>query len=286
MSEVIKVNHLVKSYGNRPVIRGISFTVRKGEIFALLGVNGAGKTTTLECMEGLRKQESGTIQVEGNFAVQLQSSSLPQNIKAIEAVSFFAKWRGVSVNKESLERIGVMSFKNKQYRELSTGQKRRLHLALAMLGDPDIVFLDEPTAGLDVEGRASLHEEIRRLKGMGKTIIVASHDMAEVEELCDRIAILKEGSIAFLGTTADLAANFQGISSLQIRFSKRPVLEELKHSIFQKEDRGFFVFETENLTESVLEIVSQVREQNISIQDIKVGQINLEQHFLTIAKGE
>ena len=207
---------MIKSYGSNQVLKGISFSVEKGEIFALLGANGAGKTTTLECMEGIRKYDSGIIDIKGDIGVQLQSSSLPQNIKAYEAIKLFARWNGSEIDNDYLDRLGVLELKNKQYHEMSAGQKRRLHLALAMIGDPDIVFLDEPTAGLDVEGRISLHNEIRELQAQGKTIIMASHDMAEVEELCDRIAILRDGGIAFIGTAVELTQHIDGIKRVHV----------------------------------------------------------------------
>ena len=191
MRYAIEVKELKKNYGSHTVLKGINFNVIKGESFALLGINGAGKTTTLECIEGLKKYDSGNIIVNGKMGIQLQSASLPEHIRAMEAVWLFAKWNKVKINDSMLTSLGIAEFGKKQYLELSTGQKRRLHLALALIPDPEIIFLDEPTAGLDVEGRILLHEEIRKLKEQGKTIIMSSHDMAEVESLCDRIAILK-----------------------------------------------------------------------------------------------
>jgi len=206
MDVAIQVENLIKSYGPNTVIKDISFSVNRGEIFALLGVNGAGKTTTLECIEGIRKYDSGNIAINGKVGVQLQSSSLPSNIKALEAYQLFCRWNKVKANLDLFNVFELAHLKNKQYKEMSTGQKRRLHLALALISYPDIIFLDEPTAGLDVEGRVSLHTEIRKLKAQGKTIIMASHDMAEVESLCDKIAILKDGEIAFTGTTSELTS--------------------------------------------------------------------------------
>ena len=183
------MDRLQKSYGSRAVLKDLTFRVYRGEIFALLGVNGAGKTTALECIEGLRTYDSGRISIHGRMGIQLQSASLPEHMKAMEAVDLFAKWNKASPGKAMLDALGIGEFAKKQYDQLSTGQKRRLHLALALIRDPDILILDEPTAGLDVEGRISLHKQIRQLKKEGKTILLASHDMAEVEDLCDRIAI-------------------------------------------------------------------------------------------------
>ena len=155
MNEAIKISNLTKSYGTHVVLNDLDFCVQQGEIFALLGVNGSGKTTSLECIEGLRKYDSGSITINGIMGIQLQSASLPEHMKPLEAVKLFAKWNKVSLDKETLEALGIYEFAKKQYYQLSTGQKRRLHLSLALTRNPDILFLDEPTAGLDVEGRLS-----------------------------------------------------------------------------------------------------------------------------------
>lgn len=279
----IDVQNLHKSYGKLKVLKDISFSVCKGEIFALLGTNGAGKTTTLECLEGVRTYEDGNIKLEGKIGVQLQSSSLPKNIQALEAIHLFAKWNGSKVDNEYLSRLGIDEFKNRQYKDLSTGQKRRLHLVIALLGNPDIVFLDEPTAGLDVEGRVALHEEIKRIKAQEKTIIMASHDMAEVEELCDRIAILKDGCIAFLGTAQDLTSQYQNNYCIHIRLSAPFNKGEIKCSTYISEKQDYMVFETDNLADSLFELSSQAKKQSISINDIKVERDSLEQRFMSIA---
>ncbi len=203
----IEIIDLKKSYGDVAVLKGVNLTVQQGEILALLGVNGAGKTTTLECIEGLRPYDGGTIAVNGKIGIQLQSSALQAHIKPMEAVKLFAKWNKVAPDEATLKNLGIPELAKKKYGALSTGQKRRLHLALALIGDPDIIFLDEPTAGLDVEGRVALHGQIRALKGQGKTIILASHDMAEVEDLCDRLAFLKDGKIVFVGTVEEFTAD-------------------------------------------------------------------------------
>ena len=269
MTDALQVKGLRKSYGKKEVLKGIDLCIRKGVIFALLGVNGAGKTTALECIEGLRKYDSGSITINGRMGIQLQSASLPAHIKGIEAVHLFAKWNKVSVNTSMLTALGVNNLANKQYREMSTGQKRRLHLALALICNPDIVFLDEPTAGLDIEGRISLHEYIRTLKAQGKTILLASHDMAEVENLCDNIAILKNGRIAFSGTVGELT---------------RAVGKH--YNICIKTNQGMEKFEVDNIGESLISILKGYYVKEIEIQDIQVNRGSLEQHFVKIARGE
>lgn len=268
MNIALEINNLQKSYGSHMVLKGISFHVQKGEIFALLGVNGAGKTTALECMEGLRTYECGTITVDGNMGIQLQSSSLPEHIKSMEAVQLFAKWNKTKIDHSMLNALGINEFTKKMYMELSTGQKRRLHLALALISNPDIVFLDEPTAGLDVEGRISLHDHIRKLKAQGKTVILASHDMAEVETLCDRIAILNSGNIAFIGTVGELDAQVG------------------KHYFINMEtEQGNEIFETDNIGGKLLTLLEHYKENEISILDIKISRGTFEQHFMELARG-
>lgn len=266
MNHAIQVRGLKKSYGSSIVLGGLDFDIEKGETFALLGVNGAGKTTALECMEGLRKYDSGTITVNGKMGIQLQSSTLPAQIKPIEAVRLFAKWNRAKIDLNMLHALGIQETAKKQYIQLSTGQKRRLHLALALIGNPDIIFLDEPTAGLDVPGRISLHEQIRKLKSQGKTIVLASHDMAEVENLCDRIAILNHGTIAFCGTAAELTDTIGE-----------------KYFIHIKTQQGMRTFETDHLEDTLISLLHEWKQKEIHILDMKVDRGTLEQHFIKMA---
>ena len=269
MKKRIQIHDLKKTYQDRVVLKGLDFSVYQGEVFALLGINGAGKTTTLECMEGLRDYDSGSVDIDGRIGIQLQSASLPEHIKAMEAVVLFSKWNHTKADQEMISALGIDAFADKQYYQLSTGQKRRLHLALALLGSPDIIFLDEPTAGLDVEGRAALHEQIRKLKAAGKTILLASHDMAEVESLCDRIAILSEGRIAFIGTAWELNE----------RVGKH-------YDIVIRTEEGTQNYESDNIGETLLNLLAQYKEAGTVITDIQVNRGSLEQHFMKIAKGE
>ena len=268
MNNIIAVKELNKSYGTNTVLKGINLTVQKGEIFALLGVNGAGKTTALECIEGLRTYDSGSITVNGKIGIQLQSSALQAYIKPMEAVKLFANWHKTTPDKEMLNSFGIPELSKKKYADLSTGQKRRLHLALALIGNPDIIFLDEPTAGLDVEGRVSLHEQIRALKSQGKTIILASHDMAEVEELCDRVAVLSNGNIAFIGTVDEFTA-----------------MGGKRHIIRIKTADGQNEYETENIMETLFTLLSEYKQKGISISEIQTDRISLEQNFMNIVRG-
>jgi len=284
MEVAIQIDHLTKSYGANTVIEDISFSVKRGEIFALLGTNGAGKTTILECIEGLRKYDAGNIKINGKMGVQLQSSSLPKTIKAMEAYHLFCKWNKVPVNLDLFNSFELAQLKNKQYIEMSTGQKRRLHLALALIGNPDILFLDEPTAGLDVEGRVSLHDEIRKLKLQGKTIIMTSHDMAEIESLCDRIAILKQGKIAFLGISNDLTLEMGEQNRICIKTSMPLHIPKLNESIYEGEEQGYSLFTSKSISDALLELLTIAKQQKADVLDIKIERATLEQKFMDIAK--
>ena len=269
MNRAIQVCGLKKSYDSNIVLNGLDFEIEKGETFALLGVNGAGKTTALECIEGLKKYDSGTITVNGKMGIQLQSSSLPAHIKPMEAVRLFAKWNRAKIDFTMLNALGIQEIEKKQYIQLSTGQKRRLHLALALIGNPDIIFLDEPTAGLDTLSRVSLHEQIRKRRSQGKTIVLASHDMAEVENLCDRIAILNNGNIAFCGTATELTDKIGE-----------------KYFIHIKTQQGNSTFETDNIEDSLVLLLNDLKQKEIHILDIKVDRGTLEQHFIEMARSK
>ncbi|HPW53348.1 MAG TPA: ABC transporter ATP-binding protein [Erysipelotrichaceae bacterium] len=269
MSYAIQVSNLKKNYGNHIVLKGLDFTILKGEIFAFLGVNGAGKTTTLECIEGLKKYDSGEIIMDGKMGIQLQSSALPAHIKPMEAVKLFSKWNNTAIDYALLKALGIEEIKNRKYLQLSTGQKRRLHLALALIGNPDIIFLDEPTAGLDVEGRLALHDQIRKLKSQGKTIVLASHDMAEVETLCDRIAILNNGNIIFCGTAKQLIDKVGR-----------------KYLIIIKTEQEEISFETDDIENSLISILEELKQKEAHLLDIKVDRGTLEQHFIELSRRE
>ena len=284
MTDAIKVTNLIKNYGDNHVLKGISFRVPQGTTFALLGVNGAGKTTTLECIEGLRKSTSGTIEVKGRMGVQLQSTTLPALIKGEEALNLFSLYNHTIQDKQLNERIGISELLKKSYSSMSAGQKRRLHLALAMLGDPDILVLDEPTAGLDVEGRSALHAEIRNLHKKGKTIMLASHDLAEVEELTDHIAILKDGKIAFSGSTASLRDQVGDVLLVAVKATGN-LPESVGDALgYIKEDKGYRYFTCNDLGQGLMRLIDGLTNAGLTIEDLSVSKPSLEQRFLEIAR--
>ena len=292
---MIEVNNLVKSYGKETVLKGISFTVEEGEIFALLGPNGAGKTTTLECLEGLREYDLGEVQVfgenpkkaieGGTIGVQLQSSSLPANLSVKDSMKLFCHWNQIKYRKDLLENLGLDVLENKAYKTLSTGQKRRLHLALALTHRPKVLFLDEPTAGLDVEARVSLHDEIRKLKKGGTTIILASHDMAEVEALCDRVGILVQGELRSMGTPGEIIREVEKEQWIEVQWKEElsnPVFQHLfDHQIIQ----GVHRFKTEKQLEGLREILDFTENNQLNLSDLRIQKPTLEQRFIQIVKG-
>ncbi|MEV4293015.1 ABC transporter ATP-binding protein [Nonomuraea bangladeshensis] len=214
---VIEVTDLRKSYAGLKVLDGVSFSVEEGEIFGVLGPNGAGKTTAVECVEGLRRPDSGTVRVLGldpvrdarrmreQIGVQLQQTQLPENLKVWEALDLYASfyadprdWRAL------LEEWGLAEKRNARFGKLSGGQKQRLFIALALVGKPRVAFLDELTTGLDPQARRATWELIKQVRASGVTVVLVSHFMDEVEELCDRVAVLDRGRIVALDTPAGL----------------------------------------------------------------------------------
>ena len=267
MNNVLTVSQLTKSYNKNKVLNNLSFEVKKGEVFGILGMNGAGKTTLLECIEGYKKYDSGNIQIHGTIGIQLQTSSLPSYMKVKEALVLFSKWNKTNIDTSLITALNIHDIENKTYTQLSTGQKRRLHLLLALFNHPDILFLDEPTAGLDVEGRIELHEVIRQLQKQGTTIIMTSHDMNEVESLCDRIVILHHGTHAYLGTIDELKKAIHRHHTIQI-ITKSHV----------------YTYTTHHVAQTLLNILQDFKEKNIDIQDIKLTQGTLEEHLIYMTK--
>ena len=217
METAIVVEGLRKVYGEVVAVDGISFEVRRGEIFGMVGPNGAGKTTTIECIEGLRRPDEGTVTTLGldpqrdgyelreRIGVQLQESALPNRIKVWEAVEMFASFYRRSVEWEPLlERLGLAEKRNTDFAKLSGGQKQRLFIALALINDPELVFLDELTTGLDPQARRAMWQLVLDIREQGKTVFLTTHFMEEAERLCDRVAIVDDGRIVALDSPEKL----------------------------------------------------------------------------------
>jgi ABC-2 type transport system ATP-binding protein len=217
MAQAIEVNDLRKFYGSVRAVDGITFHVLEGEIFGMVGPNGAGKTTAIECIEGLRRPDGGGATVLGmdpqrdgyelreRIGVQLQEASLPNRIKVWEALDLFAAFYRRSVDwPPLLEQLGLAEKRNGSFAKLSGGQKQRLFIALALLNDPDLVFLDELTTGLDPQARRAMWDLVRSIRERGKTVFLTTHFMEEAERLCDRVAIMDQGRIVALDTPQNL----------------------------------------------------------------------------------
>ena len=302
MSEAaIEVKDYWKTYGDFVAVNGISFDVQGGEIFGLLGPNGAGKTTTLEALEGLRSPDSGSLAVGGidpareprklrnMIGVQLQSAGLPENITPDEAMKFFCAYHNIAPRFDLLERLGLQEKRNAQFYELSTGQQRRLALALAVAHKPQVLFLDEPTAGLDVATRTELHEMMRELQANDTTIILATHDMAEAEEMSDRVAILLQCKIVATGTPMEITATGAGLTKVSVR--TRDSTLSLKNVSFPavrqrvSKDEYEIYFSTD-IGPTVSAIIANLEAQEDPLIDLRVERPSLEDRFLEITRPD
>lgn len=220
LPQIIQVKNLVKNFGEFSAVKGISFAVKEGEIFGILGPNGAGKTTTMEIMETLQKPTQGEVQVDGfdvtyhswevkiRIGVQLQAASFYPQLSLVDILKMFGAFYGKKVDPmEILEEVDLEEKATSFFEKLSGGQKQRFSFATTLVNDPKIIFLDEPTTGLDPQARIHLHEMIRAINKRGTTIVMTTHNMQEAEELCDRLAIMDEGRIIAQDTPKKLIAN-------------------------------------------------------------------------------
>jgi len=231
---IIEVRNLKKSFGEVKAVRGISFEVKRGEVFGMLGPNGAGKTTTLEMLEGLRKNDSGDIIVAGVdvckdpsrvkqlIGVQLQSSAFFDNLTLTELINFFASLYGVKVDAgRVLSEVELQEKAKTQVKKLSGGQKQRFSIASALVNKPEVLFLDEPTTGLDPQARRHLWDLIRDINGKGMTVVITTHYMDEAEELCDRVAVVDKGQIIDIDSPHNLVEKL-----LSRGFKKKKIVQE------------------------------------------------------------
>jgi ABC-2 type transport system ATP-binding protein len=277
--DAIEVHGLRKSYGEREVLHGIDLTVPLGRVFALLGPNGAGKTTTVEILEGYRRRDAGEIAVLGEdperagaafrarIGIVLQSSAVYPTLSVEEILELFAGYypspREVD---EIVSLVGLEDKRDARVRTLSGGQLRRLDLALALVGDPELVFLDEPTTGFDPEARRQAWETIRNLRGLGKTILLTTHYMEEAHALADELAILREGRIVATGSPRALLA---GHATVEIRFRRNG--QEV-------------VIDTDEPTRVLNELTSEALAQGDELEGLSVHRRTLEEVYLELTR--
>ena len=294
---VIEIKDFRKTYADFVAVNDISFNVKEGEIFGLLGPNGAGKTSTLECLEGLRAPSSGLLRVVGLdpasesrklrnlIGVQLQSAGLPESITPDEAMKFFCAYHNVAPRFDLLERLGLVEKRNTQFYELSAGQQRRLVLALAVAHNPQVLFLDEPTAGLDVATRVELHSMMRDLQAGGTTIILATHDMAEAEQMSDRVAILLKSKIVSIGTPMEITATGAGLTKISVRTQtsslSAPGITFPAVSQHMLKDE-YSIYFSSDIGPTVSAIITHIAAQGDTLIDLRVERPSLEDRFLEI----
>jgi len=299
--KVLSVKDFRKAYGDFVAVDGISFEVQRGEIFGLLGPNGAGKTTTLECLEGIRKPDGGQMRImnvdpsheprklHNLIGVQLQTSSLPSNMTVGEAMKFFCAYHGVAPRYDLLERLELKDLLNRQFSKLSTGLQRRLALALAIAHNPPMLFLDEPTAGLDVGSRSELHMLMEELRDEGSTILLATHDMAEAEKMADQVAILMKGKVVTTGTPREITATGAGFTKVSVSTDQSvlhkngKVFPAVRQTLFKEE---YAIYYTTDPGPTVSALIDYVSAQGDKLIDLRVERPSLEERFLEITNKE
>lgn len=297
----IRVENLRKSYGNLAAVQEISFSVHNQEIFGIVGPNGAGKTTTIECLEGLRRPDSGHVRVLGldpqkdrralheRIGVQLQESHIASQIKVWEVLDLYTSFYARSVDYENLmEKLNLTPSRTTFYSRLSGGQKQRLFIALSLINDPEIVFFDELTTGLDPQARRVIWDLVREVNDSGKTVVLTTHFMEEAERLCDRVLIMDHGKIVALDTPENLVKNLD---------AEHKVIFSVKGD-FQKEGfAGLASVETIDIFRDKVtisgkdqrllpDVVNLLAEKAIRYYDLQTKQPNLEDVFIRLTGKE
>ena len=298
---VVQVDGLRKTYGDLVAVDRVSFDVKRGEVFGMVGPNGAGKTTTIECVEGLRKPDGGSITVLGTepqqdgyrlrqrIGMQLQEAGLPDRLKVWEAMDLFASFYEKPVPWEPLlERFGLAEKRKSYVSNLSGGQKQRLFIALALLNDPDVVFLDELTTGLDPQARRAMWDMVREIRDQGKTVFLTTHYMEEAEELCDRVAIIDHGRIVALDTPVALIQSIGG--ERRIRFTVKGNFDDAPlrglGSVSRVERRNDTITIYGSGDRFLTEVASVLERERVPFSNLSVQEPSLEDVFLTLTGRE
>jgi ABC-2 type transport system ATP-binding protein len=299
-SQAISVSGLHKKYGDVEAVRGIDFEVQTGEVFGLLGPNGAGKTTTVEILEGIRQRTSGDVRVldfdpdkqktrlKDRIGVCLQATNLPDKMKVIEALQVFGSLYSRMLDPDDLlKRLQLSEKREAFYSTLSGGQKQRLAIAMGLINDPSLLFLDEPTTGLDPQVRLEIHALLADLKSEKRTILMTTHYIEEAERLCDRVAIVDAGKVIAIGTPRELKDRSAGRSTIEIvcgaSMSGLALPEWPEATQTKISDDGLRLLVTSNKpARTLVEIVKWVDALSLSLEDVHLARPTLEDVFIEL----
>jgi len=297
-SLIAELRGLRKAYGDIEALAGISFDIHQGEVFGLLGPNGAGKTTAIEVLEGLRQPDSGSVRVCGldpsrqsnelkqRIGALLQTTVLPDKIRVEEALKLFAGFYAEPASLEMLlERFGLAEKRRAFFETLSGGQKQRLALALALVNDPKLVLLDEPTVGLDVQLRRDIYTLIEAFRREGRTVLLTTHYIEEAERLADRVAIIDRGRLVAIGTPRELIARSAQGTRLEVRLTKSTSPERLKQLdavLDCREAAGLYILHAQSVARAVVSLTRLLESENNTLLDLHVGQPSLEDVFVEL----
>jgi ABC-2 type transport system ATP-binding protein len=297
-SLILQVEKLEKRYEDVHAVRGVSFSVEEGEVFGLLGPNGAGKTSTIEVLEGLRVPDGGRISVCGLdpqkspnelksvIGATLQATSLPDKLRVEEALRMFAGfYKRRRSPDELLKRFGLEEKRNSFYNQLSGGQKQRLALAMALINDPRVLFLDEPTAGLDPQVRREIYAVIEELKAEKKTIVLTTHYIEEAERLCDRVAIIDHGKVIAEGSPRELKQRSANTTRIEVRLSKpaaNGTLKNLDGVVDVREVDGAYVLHCQRTAPAIVGLVKHLEAENNELVSLEIATPSLEDVFIEL----
>ena len=295
---ILRVEQLEKRYEDVQAVCGVSFSVEEGEVFGLLGPNGAGKTSTIEVLEGLRVPDGGRVSVCGYdpqknpkelknvIGATLQATSLPDKLRVEEAVRMFAGFYKRRRNPdELLKRFGLEEKRHSFYNQLSGGQKQRLALAMALINDPRVLFLDEPTAGLDPQVRREIYSVIEELKAEKKTIVLTTHYIEEAERLCDRVAIIDHGKLIAEGTPRELKQSSANTTRVEVRLSKPAsdgALKNLDGVVDAREVDGAYVLHCQRTAPAIVALVKHLEAENNELISLEIATPSLEDVFIEL----
>jgi len=298
--EVIRIRGLRKRYGDVAAVDGVDLTVYRGEIFGILGPNGAGKTTTLEMVEGLRRPDEGEIEVAGYDAVresgrlkgiigvQLQTTALFDYLSVEETLALFSDLYGAGGSRRErvlrlLEMVSLAEKGRERVSRLSGGQQQRLSIALALVNDPQVVFLDEPTTGLDPQARRNLWEMVREIRAQGRTVVLTTHYMEEAEELCDRVAVMDHGRVLVCDTPLSLIRSLEVDATVLVTVDGRPDggLERLPGVRGVERSGGDVRLRTADVQETIIGLMRLASERGVRLRNLTVQSANLEDVFIS-----